>query len=190
MDSASSSPSSATFVRRLAAARKLEKQIPRLNLTCIILRMAQFLILGTFSLLYAMARPNVFLDIFVWPQNTAPPFQMTVFRNTSAEWETRAEHMQHHLNPENPDIYSAMSFAWNSTTPPSGLSEKYVCKKDERWGCDGNQWAATRLGWLDSWPFNHVLPAWVAGTVHIDRYIFWLVILGVGGHVSLCLIFC
>ncbi|KAA8906650.1 hypothetical protein FN846DRAFT_919028 [Sphaerosporella brunnea] len=162
--------------RRLAAARKLEKQIPRLNLTCIIIRVTQFLILVTFSLLYAMARPNVFLDIFVWPQNTKPPFQMTVFRNTTAEWQTRAAQLQYHW--AEPDIYSVMSFSWNSTKPPEGLSEKYVCKTDPRWGCDGSQWAATRIGWLDSWPFEHVLPPWIAGTVHIDRYIFWLVLCG------------
>lgn len=158
--------------------RKLEKQIPRINTTSLVIRVAQFLILGAFSLAYAMSRPEVYLDIFVWPQNAAPPYTMKVFRNTTSFRHPRAEHL-----PEQRDApaYDVMEFEWNILQPPPGLSEKYVCVEDARWGCNGEQWAATRVGWLDSWPFQHATPVWVAGTVHIDRYIFWLIMIGVGG---------
>ena len=157
--------------------RKLEKQIPRINITSLVIRVAQFLILGAFSLAYAMSRPEVYLDIFVWPQNAAPPYMMKVFRNTTSFWYPRAEHLQKQWDAP---AYDVMEFEWNSPQPPPGLSEKYVCVEDARWGCNGEQWAATRVGWLDSWPFQHATPVWVAGTVHIDRYIFWLIMIGVG----------
>jgi hypothetical protein len=173
---ASPVPSNSTTLRRIAAIKKLEKQIPRVNITSIIIRVAQFLILGAFSLAFAMSRPEVYLDIFVWPQNATPPYTMQVFRNTSDFWHTRAEHLQNHWSAS---VYDVIEFEWNETKPPPGLSEKYVCQKDARWGCNGEQWAATRVGWLDSWPFQHTTPEWVARTVHIDRYVFWLVVVGV-----------
>ena len=149
-------------------------------LNSIIIRVTQFLLLGCFSLLWAMSQPDVYLDIFVWPQNTAPPYDITVFRNTTHSWDQRAATLHHRHNWDAAQILPAVTVSWNKTTPPPGVSEKYVCTKDIRWGCNGTQWAATRIGWLDSWPFNASVPAWVTATVHIDRYIFWLLAVGVG----------
>lgn len=172
---ASTIPSESTLVRRVAASRKLEKQIPRINLISIIIRVAQFIILGGFSLAYAMAQPPVFLDTFVWPQNTSPPYTMTVYRNTTSGSETRVEYFGHqHRSSLN---YSVMTVEWNDKRSPPGLSEKYDCGWDLRLGCEGAQWAATRIGWLDSWPFD--VDEQMARIIYIDRYIFWLLVVGV-----------
>jgi len=171
---ASTSPSESAIIRRVAASRKLEKQIPRINLVSIIIRVAQFLTLCGFTLAYAMSQPPVYLDIFVWPQNTAPPYEMTVYRDTTSYGGIWAER----FSVDSPN-YSAVAFLWNHSLPPAGLSETHVCTHGPRWGCDGTQWAATRIGWSDSWPFGASLEVEAPGMTYIDRYIFWLLVVGV-----------
>jgi hypothetical protein len=160
--------------RRPMIIKKLKTQIPILNLTAIIVRVAQFFLLGGLTLAYAMTDPYVFLDVFVWPQNAVPPYPMTVYRNSTEGRSGRTrQHEQLMLS------WPVVQFQWNQTEKPAGLSEKYVCQKDSQWNCTGEQWAATRIGWLDSWPYSQFTPSWIAGTVHIDRYIFWLLLVGV-----------
>lgn len=179
----SSTLTEANTIRRMRALEKLEIRIPRVNITSIIIRITQFLVLSLFSVGYAMSRPDVSLDIFVWPKE--PPnstFKVYVYRNTTNEWQSRAERLRE--PQELADVYHATDFEYNKTQfnpAEHGLSERYDCKDDPRWNCTGNEWAASRIGWVDSWPFKHPPPRWTKATVHIDRKIFYMMLLGVCG---------
>jgi hypothetical protein len=162
--------------KRFYTCKRLRKLLPRLNLTAVIVRVTQFFVIGGFTIAYAMASPEIYLDIFVWPMNQTTPFEITIYRNSSGEWPDRAERFEDRWLVE---PWPIVKLRWNETKPPPGLSEVYVCQTDPRWNCTGEQWAASRIGWWDSWPFDHFTPPWAAGMVHIDRYIFWLFMLGV-----------
>ncbi|CCX13160.1 Protein of unknown function [Pyronema omphalodes CBS 100304] len=170
---------SPAIIRRLKAIDRLEGQIPKVNITSVIVRVAQLILLMGFSLAFSMSRPPVFLDIFVWPINANPPFEVHIYRNTSEFWALRLKTIQHSWSLPDPPRHH-VSLMWEgSSNMLEGLgTERYVCKNDKRWNCTGEQWAMTRLGWVNSWPFGDEAPDWARGMIHIEQYVFFMVIVG------------
>ena len=157
---------------RPAMVKRLQKQIPRLNLTAIIVRIAQTILLFSLTLAYVMSDPDVFFDVFVWEKAAKMPYEITIHRSTTIWFDTRSNSMLWVWK-----TWSEHTFMWNDSSPFPGLAAPYTCM-DARYGCNGKQWAASRIGWLDSWPIVDT-PIWMADTVYLDRYIFWLILLGV-----------
>ncbi|KAI5779324.1 hypothetical protein EDC01DRAFT_634011 [Geopyxis carbonaria] len=154
--------------------KRLQQQLPSINLTSVIFRIAQVILLFGFTLGYITSGPQVYLDIFVWQKGARIPFEVTVYRDFAPWWEGYNE-----TYPASATV-PHYKFYWNDTRPFPGVTEPYTCKHEERFGCNGTQWVGTRLGWLDSWPETSIptVPPWILDSVYIDRYIFWLIMAG------------
>lgn len=169
----------------------LRSQIPRLHLTSIILRIASLILIATLSIFYALSGPEVFFDYVIWtPSETnSPPYNITIHRNLTPNWDP-SEHassigqgMQDLYKYSGGDgKYKTMIATWMEKGPPRklGLTKEMDCGGSLLEGgiCKKGQVVATRIAWLDSWP-HLKMPKWVVQMVHLDRYIFWTLVIGV-----------
>lgn len=157
--------------------RKLRIQIPRLHLTALIVRVAQTLLIISLSSFYALSGPEIFYDVFIWDPIASqdPPYNITLHRNMPPP-----RHLADQaITIGNLTGWSTTTILWNTSGTPAipDLGDSFLCPKG--WmNCNGNEWAATRLSWLDSWPVGDV-PSWLSDVIYLDRYIFWILMAGV-----------